>query len=240
MTEYANIVIKLIKKTDKVNINSVKEVSKLITDCIKNDGIIYMFGCGHSALIAQDCFYRAGGLANIQPIFVPELMLHISASNSSALEKNEKNAKDILNQYPIKENDLLFVFSVSGINGVPIEVAKEGREKGLKVIGMGSSSYKRQKSRHSSKKHLSDYSDVFLDNCVPKGDTVLSVDADTKAVPVSTVISSFLIQSCIYGAFLNCIDQNISVDFFGSGNLPENKERNAILIEKFKQRIKFL
>ena len=105
---------------------------------------------------------------------------------------------------------------------------------------MGSSLYKNEKSRHSSLKHLKDYCDIFLDNCVPKGDAVLDVDGTTKAVPVSTVISSFIIQSCIYKAFIKCKDENIKIDYFGSGNLSQNKERNNKLVDKYKQRIKFL
>ena len=93
MTKYASIIIKLIKKADKVNKESIEATSKLMAECIKNNGIIYMFGCGHSGLIAQDCFYRAGGLANVQPILIPELMLHVSASNSSTLEKDETKYK---------------------------------------------------------------------------------------------------------------------------------------------------
>lgn len=239
MTKYANIVTKLIKKADKVNKKSIEAASELVSKCIKNDGLIYMFGCGHSGLIAQDCFYRAGGLANVQPIFVPELMLHLSASESSALEKDEKNASRIFDEYNLTNNDILFVFSVSGINGVPVEVAKEGKDRGLKVISMSSSMYNDEKSRHSSSKRLSDYCDVFIDCCVPKGDSVLEMDG-SKAIPVSTSVCSFLVQNIIYNALLMCKEKGINVDYFGSGNLIENKKKNNELVEKYKERIKHL
>ena len=240
MTKYTDILISLIKKADRVNKNIIDKVSSLIALTIKNDGIIYMFGCGHSMLIAEDCFYRAGGLSNIQPMFVEQLMLHESASLSSTLEKDEKNIGDIFSEYSISDKDLLFVFSVSGINGVPVEVAKMGKEKNLTVIGMGSSSYDKEESRHSSNKHLKDYCDYYIDNCVPKGDSVLKMKDGRIAISVSTSISSFLIQNCLYNAFIKCEKEDINVPFFGSGNLKENKERNALLVEKFKQRIKHL
>lgn len=240
MTDYAKTVIKLIKKADKVNAKVVNAVSALIAECTRQGGIIYMFGCGHSSLIAQDCFYRAGGLANVQPIFVPELMLHISASESSKKEKREENAFGILDGYNFTDKDLLFVFSVSGINGVPTEVARQGKAKGLKVVGMGSLAYREEKSRHSSGKRLSDFCDFFLDNCVPKGDAVLDLKNRGKAVPVSTVIGSFLVQSCIYLAFLKSEKENFGLEFFGSGNLSENTAKNAEIVDKFKGRIKSL
>ena len=240
MTEFIGTVIGLLKEADALNERNILAVSDLFADCIKNDGIIYMFGCGHSGLIAQDCFYRAGGLANIQPIFVPELMLHISASESSKLEKDEKNAKGILDGYDFKPQDVLCVFSVSGINGVPVDIAKQGKEKGLKVIGLGSSSYSAERSRHSSGKKLADYCDVFLDNVVPKGDAVIDLKGDGKAVPVSTVISSCLIQACIAETLKKLDRTGVAFDVFGSGNLNANINKNADLCDKYKKRIKFL
>ena len=240
MTQYFEILIDLLKKADEVNKENIKKVSNIIYECIKGDGIIYMFGCGHSSLIASDCFYRAGGLANIQPIFIPELMLHVSASNSNLLEKDQLSCKYALEGYNFAKNDVLFVFSVSGINGAPIEVARQGKELGLKVVGIGSSTYFDEKSRHSSGKNLSDYCDVFLDNCVPKGDAIIKLDGDINAVSVSTSISSAIIQSCIAEGIKSCYNDDVDIPVFGSGNLAENLENNQKLVSKYKRRIRCL
>lgn len=240
MTEFVEIAIELLKKADKINEKNIDAVSDLFVDCIKNDGIIYMFGCGHSGLIAQDCFYRAGGLANIQPVFVPELMLHISASESSRLEKDEKNAEKILDGFGFKNHDVFCVFSVSGINGVPVEIARQAKEKGLKVVGIGSSAYLEEKSRHSSGKKLADLCDVFLDNCVPKGDAVIGLKDDGKAVPVSTVVSSCIIQTCIAETVKKLDKIGEKFDFFGSGNLISNINKNSAIVEKYRKRIKHI
>nr|MBO4518029.1 SIS domain-containing protein [Clostridia bacterium] len=240
MTEFFDVAVRLLKEADEFNERNIDAVSDLFADCIKNDGIIYMFGCGHSGLIAQDCFYRAGGLANVQPIFVPELMLHLSASNSSKLEKDEKNAENILKDYQFHKHDVLCVFSVSGINGVPIEIAKQGREKGIKVIGLGSSAYFEEISRHSSGKKLADYCDIFLDSRIPKGDAVINLADGGKAVPVSTVISSCLIQTCIAETLKKLEKANVRFEVFGSGNLNANINKNADLVNKYIKRIKSL
>ncbi|MBR2448762.1 MAG: sugar isomerase domain-containing protein [Clostridia bacterium] len=240
MTQYFEILIDLLKKADEVNKENVKKVSNIIYECIKGDGIIYMFGCGHSSLIASDCFYRAGGLANIQPIFIPELMLHVSASNSNLLEKDQLSCKYALDGYKFTQNDVLFVFSVSGINGAPIEVAKQGKDLGLRVISIGSATYFDEKSRHSSGKNLSDYCDVFLDNCVPKGDAVIKLNENLNAVSVSTAISSAIIQSCIAEGIKSCYNDDVDIPVFGSGNLVENIENNQKLVSKYKRRIRCL
>lgn len=240
MTKYFEILIDLLKKADAANKENIEKVSDIIYDCIKGDGIIYMFGCGHSSLIASDCFYRAGGLANIQPIFIPELMLHVSASNSNLLEKDQLSCKYALAGYTFTKNDVLVVFSVSGINGAPIEVARQGKELGLTVVGIGSSTYFDEKSRHSSGKKLSDYCDVFLDNCVPKGDAVIKLDDDINAIPISTPISSALMQSCIAEGVKKCCEKGVVIPIFGSGNLEENMENNQRLVSKYKDRIRCL
>ena len=240
MMHYFEVLIDILKQAEAKNRNNVPLVADMLYDCIREDGVIYMFGCGHSSLIASDCFYRAGGLANVQPIFIPELMLHVSASNSSKLEKHEENAFNALDGYMFTNADVLFVISVSGINGVPVEVAKKGKELGVKVIGIGSSAYFDEKSRHSSGKNLADYCDIFLDNCVPKGDAVISLSNDTSAVPVSTAVSAALIQACIAEGLKKCSDNGVDTPVFGSGNLAKNLEKNQILVQRYKDRIRFL
>ena len=240
MMQYFEILIDILKQAEAKNRDSVQAVADMLYDCIREDGVVYMFGCGHSSLIASDCFYRAGGLANVQPIFIPELMLHISASNSSKLEKDESNCLNALDGYVFTKSDVLFVISVSGINGVPVEIAKMGKERGLKVIGIGSSAYFDEKSRHSSGKNLAEYCDLFLDNCVPKGDAVISLSNDMTAVPVSTSVSAALIQGCIAAALKKCSNNGVDTPVFGSGNLIKNVEKNQNLVQRYKDRIRCL
>ena len=240
MTEFFDKAINLLKIVDSTNQNEINKVSDFFEDCIAHGGIIYMFGCGHSGLIAEDCFYRAGGLANVQPIFVPELMLHISASESSKKEKNEENAKKILDGYTFNKHDVLCVFSLSGINGAPVEIARQGKEKGLNVVGIGSSEYFDESSRHSSGKRLVDFCDVFLDNKVPKGDAIIELKNGSKAVPVSTIVSSCLIQACIAETMRKSEEKGVALDFFGSGNLSANTAKNADLVKRYQKRIKHL
>ena len=105
---------------------------------------------------------------------------------------------------------------------------------------MGSSTYFNEKSRHSSGKNLSDYCDVFLDNCVPKGDAVIKLNGNLNAVSVSTAISSAIIQSCIAEGIKSCYNDDVDIPVFGSGNLVENLENNQKLVSKYKRRIRCL
>ena len=82
---YFNYVTKYLGQVNDTQAENMQKAGEMVAKTIENDGLIYIFGCGHSHLIALDCFYRAGGLANVYPILDDKLMLHKSASYSSVL-----------------------------------------------------------------------------------------------------------------------------------------------------------
>ena len=237
--EYSSRLLAECGELTEKNENSLNYAAKKLADTICSDGIIFVFGCGHSHLIALDCFYRAGGLACVQPILKPELMLHVSASESSRLEKNEQSAKGVLDSFETRDKDALIVVSTSGVNGAPVQAAIEGKAKGLFVTGVGSSAYFGEKSRHSSGKILKDVCDAFLDNLAPKGDASVNLGAVTVG-GVSTVLSSFLVQDLLVRAEKECLARGVVPPVFGSGNVAGNADKNAALVEKYKDRIKGL
>ena len=96
---------------------------------------IFLFGTGHSHLLAEEGFYRAGGLANVVPILTEHTMLHHLPSLGSRLERTPGLADLILERYAPQPEEMLFVFSNSGIDQLPVEMALHGREGGLFVGG---------------------------------------------------------------------------------------------------------
>src|SRR4026209_1209867 len=84
---------------------------------------IFLFGTGHSHLIAEEGFYRAGGLANVVPILTEHVMLHHLPSLGSRLERTPGLAQLILERYAPQPEEMLFVFSNSGVNQLPVELA---------------------------------------------------------------------------------------------------------------------
>ena len=229
------------QKLDEVNISQQENMlsaAKFAAETIKNDGLIYIFGCGHSHLLAEDCFYRAGGLANVYPIFDEKLMLHESASYSSVLEKDEKSVDGVLDKYNITSSDVLFVISTSGKNGSPVQMAIDGKKRGVKVVGIGSSAYFNDAPKHSSGKLLKDVVDVFIDNCVPHGDAVCDVGIDgVKSAPISTPVTSFIMQNVLVEGERLAVKMGAKPAVFMSGNVDGGAEYNKALIEKYKKRV---
>ena len=84
---YYSQVSQRLEKIVHLQKEKLEEASQQIADAISKNKIIYIFGCGHSHILSEEGFYRAGGLANVSPIFSEPLMLHESAVKSSRLEK---------------------------------------------------------------------------------------------------------------------------------------------------------
>ncbi|MBR2036969.1 MAG: SIS domain-containing protein [Lachnospiraceae bacterium] len=212
--------------------------ARMVADVIKSDGIIYVFGCGHSHLIGLDCFYRAGGLANVSAMLDTDLMLHNGAAKSSVMEKMSGIAESILERYCITEKDMLIVISTSGKNAVPVEMAQAALKRGTKNISVVSSAY------FADKKDLPmlyECSDMYIDNCVPHGDAVMEITgSEAKMGSVSTAASSFILQSILLEGAELAAKEGARIPVYRSGNVEGGAEYNKTLISEYLPRIKHL
>ena len=117
------------------------EVAARMAETTRKDLRIFLFGTGHSHLLAEEGFYRAGGLANVVPILVEHTMLHSLPNLGSRLERTPGLADLILERYDPQPQEMLFVFSNSGVNQLPVEMALRARERGLFVVSISSFEY---------------------------------------------------------------------------------------------------
>ena len=91
-------ITKTLERIETEESEKLSEAARLVADTIKNDGLIFTFGCGHSHLPGLDAFYRAGGLANVSPMLDTDLMLHNGAAKSSRMEKMSGIAPEIFSR----------------------------------------------------------------------------------------------------------------------------------------------
>ena len=216
----------------------ITQAAGLAAKTILNEGIIYIFGCGHSHLIALDNFYRAGGLCNVCPILDADLMLHDGAAKSSKMEKMQGLAENILDRYCLNRNDCLFIISTSGKNAVPVEMAQAARVKGISTVSVVSGAYFNDPSDLPK---LYQCTDLYIDNCVPHGDAVMEVSGcDTRMGSLSTVASAFSMQTVMLCAAEEAAKQGKKPPIYKSGNVAGGTEFNKKLIRAYMHRIKHL
>ena len=216
---------------------SIKESVDHISKAVMSDGIIHLFGSGHSHILTEEVFYRAGGLAAIRPIFVEDLMLFKGASRSSQLERQNDLSEKFMHDEDIRPGDVCIVISSSGVNPVPIDVATIAKEKGAFVIGLTSPEYAKScPSRHKQKHYLHDVVDLVIDNHIAKGDTLLK----SNNIPFgsgSTVVGAVLLNMVFTQVIQTIIESGETPPVFLSSNIEGADEHNQKIIAKYKTRI---
>ena len=79
---------------------NIRAAAELVADALAAGGVVHAFGSGHSHMLAEELFYRAGGLVHVRPILFEGLMLHASAPLSTALERMPGLAAALLEDHP--------------------------------------------------------------------------------------------------------------------------------------------
>ncbi len=117
---------------------SIRAGAELVADALGTGGVVHAFGTGHSHMLAEELFYRAGGLVRVEPILFEGLMLHAGARLSTSLERLPGLADALLADHPMAAGDVLVVASNSGGNAVGSALAARARELGVRVVAIES------------------------------------------------------------------------------------------------------
>ena len=220
----------------------ITKAASILSHSLSTKGWIYPCGTGHSHLLAEEIFYRAGGFARVRPLLLPQLMLHESATGSTDEERKEGYAPILFKEYALTKNDVLIICSNSGRNSVPIELATYAREQGAKVIVITNLVHSKSvTSRHASGLKLYQLGDVVLDNFGEIGDAALTLDGMGSSVgPTSTAIGTSLLQAICVEATAQLLAQGITPEVFASSNSDQGASHNEALLKAYMPLVKML
>lgn len=218
------------------------EASTRIVERLSRGGLIHTFGTGHSHLMAEELFYRAGGSARVSPLLVDALMLHVSASGSSALERQPGLAAELMEIHPMQCDDVLIVASNSGGNAVSVELAALARQRGVLVIALTSLNHARSSlGRSATDSRLHEEADIVLDNHGRPGDACIPVPgSDALVGPTSTVVGAALLNALMADVTFQLVARGMDPEVFTSANTSGGDERNAALLARYQPRIRAL
>jgi uncharacterized phosphosugar-binding protein len=214
-------------------------VRDVIVAALAADRIIYAAGSGHSHLLAEEVFYRAGGIAAAQAILDPDLMLHTGAVRSTELEREEGRAEQVLARYPVTAGDVVIIASNSGRNAFGIELALAAKARGATTVALTSLKHAQAtSSRHRSGKRLFEITDHVLDNCGEYGDAGLPVGrGDLRMGPTSTIAGVFILNAIIAEAVEVLAGRGVMVDVYQSANVQGGEHSSEGIIRRWKPRI---
>lgn len=212
----------------------MEKAADLIAAAARADRRVYVFGTGHSHMMAEELHYRAGGLAITVPILCGSIMLQDGAVASSHFERIEGAVRPILDRYGIRDGDVLVVVSNSGVNAAPIEAARYAREKGAAIIALTSVAYSNTIAK--GRTQLLSLADVVLDNDAPAGDAVLEIAGSAlKVGPVSTALGVTILNAVFADVAARLVGEG-DAPIYLSANMPGSGDVNRSLVERYRDR----
>jgi uncharacterized phosphosugar-binding protein len=223
--------------------DAIRRAGAAVADALTAGNILHIFGAGHSHLLAEEAFYRAGGLAAINPILDRRLMFFDGVLASTRAEREPGYAADILEREDVRSGDAAIVVSNSGRNVVPIEMAMALQTRGVSVIAITSRGHSRAtSSRHSSGRKLYEIADIVIDTAIPAGDAVVVLPGTSiRMGPLSTLVGAAIIHSVCIEAAAGLLERGTAPPVLASANLDTTSEADLErTLAAYANRIRYL
>lgn len=225
--KYIDKSLDLIQQMLDSQVEKIEQAAELIAQAVADGHTLYAWGGPHSSLPVQDIFWRAGGLALVNPLLAPGLSLEIGPIYlTSFYERAEGAGHAFFSQVGAEAGDIIILVSTSGRNAFPIEIAIAAKEAGLKVIGVTSLAYSNSvASRHSSGKKMFDFCDIVLDNLTTPGDAVLEDDLlPQKVGPTSGWMGCLMLQALMAETAERLAQKGVTPPIYYALNLDGSQE----------------
>ncbi len=220
----------------------LEEAAQAVFAAMRDEGLLHVFGSGHSHALAEEAFHRAGGLVPVNIIQEGFLTPLTRPDVSGWLERVSGLAAVILDGHDLRPGEVLLVISNSGINAAPVEMALEGKRRGLTVLALTSLKHSRSvPPRHPSGQRLCEAADIVLDTCGEPGDAAVAYPGlPGRVAPTSLLAGSFIINSLVCRVVELFLAAGLVPPIYVSANVPEGDAHNDPLEAKYRSRIRGL
>lgn len=229
--EYLTVVRDLVERLRGAEWPNIQRAAQSVADALESHRQLRVFGTGHSHLLAEELYYRAGGLVEVRPVLFEGLMLHASAPLSTALERLPGLAGALFDDDPMSAGDVLIVASNSGGNAVTSEFVQRARGAGVTTVAITSIRHATSSiARGNAGPRLHELADIVVDNGGAEGDAAVSIDGLDRAVgPTSTVVGAAIVNAIVAEAVQLLTDRGAPPDIYVSANMAGGDVVNATL-----------
>lgn len=222
--------------------DALHAAAEAVAGTLAADGLLHVFGTGHSHLLAEELFYRAGGLAAINPVLIEGLLLHAGAELSTSMERTAGLGDVIYTRLGASAADTLLVVSNSGANVIARELVERAKSAGLTTIAIMSRAHAASAaSRGSGSPGIQDIADIVIDNHGRPGDAAIDVAGVERPMgPTSTVIGTAIVNIIAMTAARISAEHGVQPTVFTSSNVRGGDEANRAALERYRRRVRSL
>ena len=234
---YTNKIQEVLERIQLKEKAKLEQAASAVAKSIIRGGIIHTFGSGHSSLVAAEIVGRTGCPVGINQIIdkTEDMAERLNGYGTTLMKHYEQ-------QYQLLAEDCLIIISNSGRNPLPIEVALEGKRRGLATIAITNVTQAKQlTSRHESGQNLAQVADLVLDTNLAIGEASLELSKSNLPVaPISSFAGIFIIQSMMLLTLekLEQAGQDIPIFQTENADFAHADEHNAALRKRYQGRLR--
>ncbi|HSK51681.1 MAG TPA: SIS domain-containing protein [Clostridia bacterium] len=202
-TAWIAAAVEVLERIERTQAAQIEQASEWCADAIAANGLVHLFGTGHSRIPVEEMFPRYGSYPGFNPMVELSMTFHTQVVGANGqrqamfIERTPGLAEVILSNFAFGPHDVMVVFSASGLSAVPIEIARGARRRGLRVIAVTSVAQSMSDEPNPALgNRLLDEADLVIDLCTPPADALVDIDGlDTPVGPGSTIAAVSIVNS---------------------------------------------
>jgi uncharacterized phosphosugar-binding protein len=203
-TRWIDAGLALLERVRDTQAGAIEQASELCAKAIGSGGMVHLFGTGHSRIPVEEMFPRYGSYPGFHPIVELSMTFHTQVVGANGqrqamfIERTPGLAEVILSNFRFGRDDVMLIFSASGLGAVVVEMARGARKRGMAVIAVTSIAQSRAgEVEPEIGARLLDEADIVIDLCTPAGDALIRLDGlpETPVGPGSALASVAIADS---------------------------------------------
>ena len=193
----------ILERLAETQADAIETASQWCADTIAADGLVHLFGTGHSRIPVEEMFPRYGSYPGFNPMVELSMTFHTQVVGANGqrqamfIERTPGLAEVILSNFSFGTRDVMVVFSAGGLSAVPVEMARGAKARGLRVIAVTSVAQSMSDEPNAEVgSRLLDEADLVVDLCTPHADAMIQIAGlETPVGPGSSLAAIAIVNS---------------------------------------------